>query len=202
MNDLNSLEEVIYESQNSIIYKKNEASTGKSKVIKISKQHDVSGLHNEFAIMEDYELNIGKSELLVANRQTSLVRDYIVGESLSQLVSKGNYGLDFFIDYALKIAEVLYQIHLKKIIHKDLAAGNIIIDTQTKNVAIIDYEISTQINQSESSNYLNFDLNNNLPYISPEQTGRMNRLVDYRTDFYSLGICYLREKRHLLLLIL
>jgi predicted ATPase/class 3 adenylate cyclase/predicted Ser/Thr protein kinase len=190
MNDLNSLEEVIYESQNSIIYKKNEESTGKSKVIKISKQHDVSGLHNEFAIMEDYELNIGKSELIVANRQTSLVRDYIVGESLSQLVSKGHYGLDFFIDYALKIAEALYQIHLKKIIHKDLSAGNIIIDTQTKNVAIIDYEISTQINQSESSNYLNFDLNNNLPYISPEQTGRMNRLVDYRTDFYSLGICY------------
>lgn len=182
--------EIIHESNNSIIYKTKNSKTEAEKIFKVSKQQDLSGLYNEFQIIDENKSQFGNSKIVFEDSKTALVRDFVKGKSLKQLLSEGKFGLAFFMEYAPKIAEILFEVHLKNIIHKDLSPGNIIIDEQTKKVTLIDYELSTHLRLSEAGNRLSFDLSNNLPYISPEQTGRMNRLIDYRSDYYSLGICF------------
>lgn len=182
--------EIIHESNNSIIYKSKGSSNETEKIFKVSKQQDLSGLYNEFQIMDGNKSQFGNSKIVFEDSKTTLVRDYVKGKTLKKILSEGKFGLAFFMEYAHKIAEILFDVHLKNIIHRDLSPGNIIIDEQTKKVTLIDYELSTNLRLSEAGNRLSFELSNNLPYISPEQTGRMNRLIDYRSDYYSLGICY------------
>ncbi|WP_322744850.1 protein kinase domain-containing protein [[Phormidium] sp. LEGE 05292] len=55
---------------------------------------------------------------------------------------------------------------------------------------IIDFGIATRFNRSNPTFKSPHVLEGTLPYLSPEQTGRMNRLLDYRTDFYSLGATF------------
>ncbi|MEM7716109.1 MAG: serine/threonine-protein kinase PknK, partial [Cyanobacteria bacterium P01_A01_bin.68] len=93
-----------------------------------------------------------------------------------------------FLDIAIKITSALDEIHRNRIIHKDIKPDNILINPDTKEIKIIDFSIST-ILPKEIRFLINPDiLEGTLAYISPEQTGRMNRGIDYRTDYYSLGI--------------
>jgi len=90
----------------------------------------------------------------------------------------------------LRMAEILEDIHRQRIIHKDINPTNIVWNRQTGQVKLIDFGISAsaimEINQSRFPEILE----GTLAYISPEQTGRMNRTVDYRSDLYALGATF------------
>lgn len=97
---------------------------------------------------------------------------------------------DFFqlLSIGIKIAEGIGDLHHAYIIHKDINSRNILINPQTLDIKIIDFGISTMISR-EIQQIINPDLlEGTLAYISPEQTGRMNRAIDYRTDIYSFGV--------------
>ncbi|MBC1220656.1 AAA family ATPase, partial [Nostoc sp. UCD120] len=76
------------------------------------------------------------------------------------------------------------------IIHKDIKPQNIIVNLATCQVKIIDFSISSLLFQEKPKLSNPGLLEGTLAYMSPEQTGRMNRSVDYRTDFYSLGVTF------------
>ncbi|BAY10557.1 trifunctional serine/threonine-protein kinase/ATP-binding protein/sensor histidine kinase [Calothrix sp. NIES-2098] len=77
-----------------------------------------------------------------------------------------------------------------RIIHKDIKPSNILINPETKQVKLIDFSIASLLPR-ETQTLVNPNvLEGTLAYISPEQTGRMNRGIDYRTDFYSLGVTF------------
>ena len=95
-----------------------------------------------------------------------------------------------FLQQALKITQALGAIHQKNIIHKDINPTNILINPETQDVKIIDFGISTRLSQEQTAVTDLHHLEGTLAYISPEQTGRMNRALDYRTDFYSLGVTF------------
>ncbi|NER79620.1 MAG: serine/threonine-protein kinase PknK, partial [Leptolyngbya sp. SIO1D8] len=95
-----------------------------------------------------------------------------------------------FLQQAVKIAEALGTIHQKDIIHKDINPTNILINPETRDVKIIDFGIATRLSQEQAAITNLHHLEGTLAYISPEQTGRMNRALDYRTDFYSLGVTF------------
>ncbi|MEG5140403.1 AAA family ATPase, partial [Microcoleus sp. A6-D4] len=77
-----------------------------------------------------------------------------------------------------------------RIIHKDIKPANILINPETKQVKLIDFSIASLLPR-ETQTLVNPNvLEGTLAYISPEQTGRMNRGIDYRTDFYSLGVTF------------
>ncbi|AFY36417.1 ATP-binding sensor histidine kinase [Calothrix sp. PCC 7507] len=77
-----------------------------------------------------------------------------------------------------------------RIIHKDIKPANILINPETKEVKLIDFSIASLLPR-ETQTLINPNvLEGTLAYISPEQTGRMNRGIDYRTDFYSLGVTF------------
>ena len=95
-----------------------------------------------------------------------------------------------FLFLAIAIVESLGEIHNQHIIHKDINPANIVFNPQTKELKIIDFGISTQLSRENPTLKNPNVLEGTLAYISPEQTGRMNRSLDYRTDFYSLGVTF------------
>lgn len=87
---------------------------------------------------------------------------------------------------AAQVTRALEEIHRLGIIHKDVNPDNIVLDSATGEPAIIDFSIATELSR-EIPERRAYHLVGSLPYISPEQTGRTNRLLDHRTDLYSLG---------------
>ncbi len=95
-----------------------------------------------------------------------------------------------FLSIAVQIAQALHDLYQHRIIHKDIKPSNILIHPVTKEIKLIDFSVAdilpkkTQVIQTPNM------LEGTIAYISPEQTGRMNQGIDYRTDFYSLGITF------------
>ncbi|MEA5574475.1 protein kinase domain-containing protein, partial [Calothrix sp. UHCC 0171] len=152
----------------------------------ITKNLQISGIlpplslepyHNGYAlVMEDF----GGISLREYNRCWG--RQY---ESSSQTVF-----LQEFLSIALQLVDTLEDLYNHRIIHKDIKPANILINPDTKQVKLIDFSIASllpkEIQEIKSPNILE----GTLAYISPEQTGRMNRGIDYRSDFYSLGATF------------
>ena len=95
-----------------------------------------------------------------------------------------------FLTLAIQITAILAGVHQHQVIHKDINPSNIVLNPQTGQVKLIDFGISTRL-AHETATFRNPEvLEGTLAYLSPEQTGRMNRAIDYRSDFYSLGVTF------------
>ncbi|HSF72791.1 MAG TPA: serine/threonine-protein kinase, partial [Microcoleus sp.] len=119
-----------------------------------------------------------------------LVLEDFGGISLKDFLSNNQLELQQFLHIGIKLAETLGQLHEHHIIHKDIKPSNIIVNIETGDVKIADFAIASLLpgeNPAPSHPHL---LEGTLAYMSPEQTGRMNRAIDYRTDFYSLGVTF------------
>ncbi|WP_235526640.1 ATP-binding protein [Nostoc piscinale] len=98
--------------------------------------------------------------------------------------------LQEFLEIAIALCIILDTLYRDGIIHKDIKPSNIVINPNTKQVKIIDFSIASLLPKETQTLINPHVLEGTLAYISPEQTGRMNRLIDYRTDFYSLGVTF------------
>ncbi|MEG4006748.1 AAA family ATPase [Microcoleus sp. Pol11C1] len=122
----------------------------------------------------------------------ALVMEDFGGISLQEWAIKGKNALSLreFLEIALALCNTLDILYRKRIIHKDIKPSNILINPETKQVKLIDFSIASLLPR-ETQTLINPNvLEGTLAYISPEQTGRMNRGIDYRTDFYSLGVTF------------
>ncbi len=98
--------------------------------------------------------------------------------------------LQQFLEIAIALCNTLDILYRERIIHKDIKPANVLINPETKQVKLIDFSIASLLPR-ETQTLINPNvLEGTLAYISPEQTGRMNRGIDYRTDFYSLGVTF------------
>jgi len=101
----------------------------------------------------------------------------------------GGFELDEFFNVAMQLASILASIHTQQFIHRDLTAANVLYDAHTRDVRVIDFGISTPFpSHTGSAKHVVKQLQGTLHYLSPEQTGRIGRIVDYRTDIFSLGV--------------
>eukprot|EP01114_Cavostelium_apophysatum_P015317 TRINITY_DN4142_c0_g2_i1.p1 TRINITY_DN4142_c0_g2~~TRINITY_DN4142_c0_g2_i1.p1 ORF type:complete len:2014 (-),score=552.22 TRINITY_DN4142_c0_g2_i1:163-6204(-) len=106
---------------------------------------------------------------------------------LEDCIPDGGFPLQVFLEIAVQVVQGLGYIHEKNLIHNDIRPGTILYNAATHRTRICNYEavtlareVATVSNLPEAS----------LPYMSPEQTRRVDRTVDYRTDFYSLGVAF------------
>lgn len=98
--------------------------------------------------------------------------------------------LEQFFPIAIQLAQILEELYQKRIIHKDIKPQNILIHPQTQQVKLIDFSIATQLPQETLPVQSPNVMEGTLAYMAPEQTGRMNRGLDYRADFYALGVTF------------
>jgi len=96
--------------------------------------------------------------------------------------------LEHFLDIAIQLADTLSTIHHAQIIHKGLHPCNIIVNPESRKIQIIDFGLACLLPREQPTIEPPEKLEGPLEYLSPEQTGRMNRTLDYRSDFYTLGV--------------
>lgn len=200
------LTEKIYESANSEVYRGSRKSDCRSFILKVLKQdyptaQELTRYKQEYEITRNLNLDgVIKAYGLVPYRRTLVIILEDFGASslaklrhnfhLSTQVGQRKQQIQAFLNLTSKITEILGQIHAANIIHKDINPSNIVLNPETNKVKIIDFGLSTILTRENPTLKHPNVLEGTLAYISPEQTGRMNRSLDYRTDFYSLGVTF------------
>ena len=149
-----------------------------------------SQYQHEFELLSNIDSSaVIKAHALLRDQMGyTLVLEDSKGTSLREILKNDILELTEKIQIALEVVKGLAAIHQNGIIHKDINPGNIIYNRASKQVKIIDFGISSRLPKEYSEIKPTQSLEGTLLYIAPEQTGRMNRTVDYRSDFYSFGI--------------
>ena len=155
-------------------------------------QQNLACLQHEYALTKDWQENgQPRSYALVkqGNRLVLILPD-IGGISINRVLAGQTLSVGQFLTLALALAHALSQIHQRNLIHKDINPSNLVANLDTGQVQIIDFGIASQLSRETAQLQNPGHLEGTLAYLSPEQTGRMNRSMDYRTDFYSLGASF------------
>ncbi|MEH1846025.1 MAG: AAA family ATPase [Nostoc sp.] len=147
---------------------------------------------NQYAIAKNLDIpRIIKPYSLEAHRNGyALVMEDFGGISLREFTQGRPLTLEQFLAIALQLIDTLHQLHQQRVIHKDIKPANILIHPDTKQIKLIDFSIASLLPRETQEIQSPNGLEGTLAYLSPEQTGRMNRGIDYRSDFYSLGVTF------------
>jgi PAS domain S-box-containing protein len=193
----------IYESANTLVYRGRRNVDGLPVIFKILKEdfptpEELTRYKQEYELTRNLNLKgVIRAEALEKYQNTLvIISEDFGGESLKVLLSQQALNLQNFISVAIKICESLSDVHTVNIIHKDINPSNIVFNPKTGQLKIIDFGISTVLSRENPTIKNPEVLEGTLAYISPEQTGRMNRSLDYRTDFYSLGVTFYELLTH------
>jgi predicted ATPase/serine phosphatase RsbU (regulator of sigma subunit) len=195
IHDIDLLDE-LYQSEDSIVFKGYEKLKNQNVIVKILKEdfpstNLIAQFNGEYEITNRYDLQGIRRVLAKRKIQNKhiLILEYIDGVTIAEYIKNKPIDLITFLKLAIRCAEILSEIHQAGIIHKDINPNNILVTTDNK-IKIIDFGAATSIKKELQTNTNLYILEGTLPYISPEQTGRMNRSVDYRSDLYSLGVTF------------
>jgi PAS domain S-box len=120
----------------------------------------------------------------------AIVEEYFNSETIQELNKSYVFKPKEFLSIAIRICNGLKKIHAKNIIHGSINPSNILYEQKNGEVKIIDFSNAKYLSNENYILKKNNTLKESLNYISPEQTGRINRTIDYRSDFYSLGITF------------
>ncbi len=185
----------IYESTNSLVYRAirdNQAVILKvlkedyptpEELTRYRQEYDITRrLSNLDSVVNAYSLEKYQNTLVMC------LEDF-GGESLKIWLDKQHtFSLEELLMLAIRATDILGQIHQQNIIHKDINPSNLVFNPNTGIFKFIDFGISTQLSKQHLTLKNPDVLEGTLAYMSPEQTGRTNRALDYHTDFYSLGV--------------
>ncbi len=153
---------------------------------------NLARLRHEFEIIEtlDHPELIKAYELRHHQDRTALILEDVGGVSLYHKLRLRPCKIGDCLDLIIGVTRQLALLHERGIIHKDVNPSNIV-RTDRGLTRLIDFSIASRFTRESQRATAAGLLEGTLAYISPEQTGRMNRAIDYRTDFYSLGVtCY------------
>ncbi|MCJ8281037.1 MAG: serine/threonine-protein kinase PknK, partial [Rivularia sp. ALOHA_DT_140] len=188
--------EVIYNGSRTIVYRGIREADQKPVVIKLLKNaypnfNELVQFRNQYTIVKNLNIPgiIPVYSLEPCQNSYALVMEDIQGVSLSEYMLGGNIAsLKDILSIAVQISNTLGHIHQNRVIHKDIKPANIIINPQTKEIKLIDFSIASLLPKETQEIHNPNGLEGTLAYLSPEQTGRMNRGIDFRADFYAFGV--------------
>jgi len=189
--------ELLYESDNSLVYRASQKQDNQPVILKMLKQayptpKRIAEFQREYQMTKNLTLAgvVDAYSLETDQHRWVMVLEDFGGESLQRIRQNKQLALNEFLSLAIEVVGILDQVHDLNIIHKDINPSNIVWNQTTGEIKLIDFGISTELSR-EATTFRNPNLlEGTLAYISPEQTGRMNRAIDYRTDFYSLGVTF------------
>jgi predicted ATPase/signal transduction histidine kinase len=118
--------------------------------------------------------------------QPGLIMEDAGAQTLKEWLHRRSLAPDQFLPLAIQLAEALGRLHERRIIHRDVSSSNVVLGDDA-HLTLVDFGAATRL---PASGGVPPQLETVLPYISPEETGRTSRLVDHRTDLYSLGALF------------
>ncbi|MEB3292249.1 MAG: AAA family ATPase [Synechococcales bacterium] len=189
------LTEQLYLGSRTAVYRAVQTATQCSVVVKVLRQEypsfgELVQFRNQYAIAKDLPIPgiVQPLSLESFGSGYTLVMEDWGGVSLGQYLQQQTLDLGEVLAIALQLAEILHNLHQHRIIHKDLKPANILIRPESLQVKLIDFSIASLLPKETQEIQNPNVLEGTLAYLAPEQTGRMNRGIDYRADFYALGI--------------
>ena len=121
------------------------------------------------------------------NGQTMLVLENPGGEPLDRLI-QGPMEMTQFLRFAVGLATALSRLHKRGLIHKDIKPPNVLVNSATGEVWLMGFGIASRLPREHQWPEPPEFIAGTLPYMAPEQTGRMNRSIDSRSDLYAFGV--------------
>ncbi len=186
--------EIIHQSGNACVYqgtrlRDNQCVVARMLRPEVTNPVAVARFAAEFRLLQDIDSPrvIKALDLLDCQGAPVLVTENFSGQPLHALIDTVKNDLQEAVTIARAIASALGDIHSRRIVHRNINPANILYNRNTRVLKLIDFNIATVFTEDAIPAEINNTLEGTLTYLSPEQTGRMNRSVDYRTDFYSLG---------------
>src|SRR6185295_9983742 len=100
--------------------------------------------------------------------------------------------LGLFLRFAVGLARALSEVHRRGIIHKNIKPAHVLVNAATGQAWLTGFGIAARLPRQRQTPAPPETLAGTLPYMAPEQTGRMNRSIDGRSDLYALGVTLYR----------
>jgi len=150
----------------------------------------VSTLRNEYTILQSIHSSavVKAVDFIHQGRETVLVTEDFGGVSLDVFLKMEALTIEELILICIRLVECIGELHKHRITHRNIQPANILIHPVTREVKLIDFGLATRLQHGHHGGKKAKELEGCSVYMSPEQTGRMNRPLDHRTDFYSFGV--------------
>jgi predicted ATPase/GAF domain-containing protein/HPt (histidine-containing phosphotransfer) domain-containing protein len=152
---------------------------------------ELATLRHEFSLLErlaEAGAPVARPiELLRYGSGLALVLTLAPGRSLDAIRADGPIDVARFCDVAISVTRCLEAIHGAGIVHKDVKPHHFFVDEEL-TTRVIDFGLAMELARERTAPAPLDRLEGTLAYVAPEQTGRMNRSVDRRSDLYALGV--------------
>ncbi len=189
-----TLQETLHENDETVVYRA-QGPAGpvvlKTSASEFPRPSTVARLRNEYALGAELELRgtVRYLELMPRGKTCVLLIEDFRARPLSWLMrpGAGPVSVEDLLAIGVQLAEAIEELHQHDIVHRDISPGNVFYDPDSGELKLGDLGIASSIPRSRQVAMPPNQLEGTIWYISPEQTGRMNRDVDYRTDLYSFG---------------
>jgi predicted ATPase len=146
-------------------------------------------IEHEYSLRDELDSAWAVRSLAVSEQrgQTMLVLEDPGGETLDQLLP-GPIEITRFLRLAVSLATSLNGLHKRDLIHKDVKPANTLVDSATSQARLMGFGIASRLPRERQTPEPPEFIAGTLAYMAPEQTGRMNRSIDTRSDLYALGV--------------
>jgi serine/threonine protein kinase len=128
-------------------------------------------------------------ELIRDGGRTMLVLEDPGGEPLERLLGVP-FEMDLFLRLAIDISVAVGRLHRRGLLHKDIKPANIMVNCADRQVRLTGFGIASRVPRERQAPEPPETIAGTLAYMAPEQTGRMNRSIDSRSDLYALGVTF------------
>ena len=187
--------ELIHQSSRTRVFRGRTETTGEPVVIKFHNSHYPServlaSTKRAFEIGRGLDCpGVIRHVALVAHgNDLALITEDYGAVSLDRVIPKRGLQLPAFLSIAIDLADAVGRLHERDVVHKDVKPHNVVMHPTSGVLKVIDFDIASRLRRERTDSAAPEALEGTLEYLSPEQTGRMNRCVDYRSDLYSLGV--------------
>jgi serine/threonine protein kinase len=184
----------LYAGSHSLVFRARRTSDGHPFVLKVLNHErpspeDIARFRREYETVRALDIDgiIRAYRLIPYGNTLAIVFECFGASNLNLIENISEISLADRLQLAVAVTQLIGKVHEHQVIHKDINPSNLLWDIGSGDFRLIDFGISTHL-AIETPEAINPNiLEGTLPYLSPEQTGRMNRTVDYRADFYSWG---------------
>ncbi|MBW4617354.1 MAG: AAA family ATPase [Desmonostoc vinosum HA7617-LM4] len=189
------ISEQLYNGSRTLVYQAVRETDSLSVVIKLLKNPypnfgELVQFRNQYTIAKNLPIPgiVPPLSLESIGSSYALIMENDGGISLEKYAQQQSLELKEVLAIAIQIADILHNLSQHRVVHKDIKPANILIHPESKQIKLIDFSIASLLPKETPEIQNPNILEGTLAYLAPEQTGRMNRGIDYRADFYALGV--------------